>query len=110
MLAAWIFYGIAELFLRAPNRVAIISAMTFALISIGVSIAALIVALYNEDYTIDIEAAINVFKTVVFYAWFLAELYQIIFSKNLRLIRDALKIVKELDAEDPERSEDSELA
>ena len=49
------------------------------------------------------------FKTVVFYAWFLAELYQIIFSKNLRLIRDALKIVKELDAEDPERSDDSEL-
>ena len=110
MLAAWIFYGIAEFFLRFPNRVALVSAMTFALISIVVSVASLIVVLYNEDYTIDIEAAINVFKTVVFYAWFLAELYQIIFSKNLRLIRDALKIVKELDAEDPEQSDDSELA
>ena len=76
--------------------------MVLSSIAIGLTVAAAILRLIHENYSIDLDTAIKVPLTFGLYAYLLAEFFENI-KRNVELIRDAYQILKTLNNAHPER-------
>ena len=103
-LCSFIHHGLANLIkhLGRDNRICLCISIVLSSIAIGLTVAAAILRLIHENYSIDRDTAIKVPLTFGLYGYLLAEFFENN-RRNVELIRDAYQVLKTLNNAHPER-------